>query len=112
MPLLNYWGNRLFAWLFTWILGQRFTDTLSGVKALSKKRYKQLERERGIFGNFDPFGDFEFIFWAMKNNLKLAEVPITYVSRPYGETKTKTFKHGLLLLKITLKGIYLFKLRV
>ena len=112
MPKLNYFGNGMFAKIFTWIVGQRFTDTLSGVKAMSKERYRQFEKQKNFFRDLDPFGDFEMIFWCMKNNLKLVEVPITYLPRKYGETKIKAVKHGWMLLKISLKAMKLFKFRV
>ena len=34
-----------------------------------------LARERDYFGNFDPFGDFDLIFGAAKQNLKIIETP-------------------------------------
>jgi len=112
MPMLNRFGNKQFAKLFSWVFGQRFTDTLSGVKALSRKRYKQFDEQKDFFKNLDPFGDFEMIFWAMKSNLKLVEVPITYVPRSYGETKTRAYTHGWSLIKIAFKAMKLFKFRV
>jgi hypothetical protein len=33
---------------------------------LLRKDYEVLVRERGYFGNFDPFGDFGLIFGAAK----------------------------------------------
>ena len=53
-----------------------------------------------IFGNFDPFGDFDLIFGASKQNLKIVEMPIRYASRAYGETQISRFRHGLILLRM------------
>ncbi len=101
MNTLNIFGNRTFSWLFTWILGQRFKDTLCGTKALFRKDYINIVKNRSFFGNFDPFGDFDLIFGAIKQNLKIAEIPTRYKERVYGTTNIRRFKHGWLLLKMT-----------
>jgi SAM-dependent methyltransferase len=100
MRYLNYIGNRVFALLFTWLLNQRITDTLCGTKVLTKESYNEIANNRDYFGDFDPFGDFDIIFGAMKNNLKCVEVPIRYRAREYGETQIDRFKHGILLFKM------------
>jgi SAM-dependent methyltransferase len=100
MRFLNLIANRVFAMLFSYLLNQRFTDTLCGTKALSRAHYKQLEAGRSYFGDFDPFGDFDLIFGAAKLNLKSLEVPIRYMARTYGETQISRFRHGVLLLRM------------
>jgi SAM-dependent methyltransferase len=100
MRSLNLLANYLFALTFTYLLNQRHTDTLCGTKALQRKHYEAIAQNRGYFGNFDPFGDFDLIFGAAKLNLKTAEVPIRYGARQYGETNISRFKHGLLLLRM------------
>jgi SAM-dependent methyltransferase len=102
MRFLNFWANRTFSVLFTWLLNQRFTDTLCGTKVLSKKNYEKIVANRPYFGDFDPFGDFDLIFGATKLNLKVVEVPIRYASREYGETQISRFRHGWLLLKMVI----------
>jgi hypothetical protein len=57
-------------------------------------------RERSYFGNFDPFGDFDLIFGAAKQNLKIVETPIHYKARTFGETQISRFRDGWLLLKM------------
>jgi SAM-dependent methyltransferase len=100
MRFLNFWANRTFSVLFTWLLNQRFTDTLCGTKVLTKKNYEKIVANRSYFGEFDPFGDFDLIFGATKLNLKVVEVPIRYAAREYGETQISRFQHGWLLLKM------------
>ena len=92
------------------ILGQRFTDTLCGLKGISKRNYLNVRKQMEYFGNFDPFGDFELIFGIIKNNLKVSEIPVKYKPRKYGETKTKPFKHGLLLIRMYWRAFVKFKL--
>jgi SAM-dependent methyltransferase len=100
MRFLNLVANKIFSFLFTWLLGQRFTDTLCGTKVLRRSDYVRLKDARSYFGNFDPFGDFDLIFGASKLALKITEVPIHYAGRTYGETQISRFRHGLLLLRM------------
>ncbi|MDC1536780.1 glycosyltransferase [Candidatus Thioglobus sp.] len=100
MRYLNYIGNRIFALLFTWLLNQRITDTLCGTKVLTRESYEEISKNRSYFGDFDPFGDFDIIFGAMKNNLKCVEVPIRYKAREYGDTQIDRFRHGILLFRM------------
>jgi glycosyltransferase involved in cell wall biosynthesis len=101
MRFLNLLGNHFFSWAFTWILGQRFRDTLCGTKVIRAQDYARLAQGRSYFGDFDPFGDFDLILGAVKLNLKVCEVPIRYRARVYGETNISRFTHGLLLLRMT-----------
>jgi SAM-dependent methyltransferase len=102
MRFLNLWANRAFSMIFSWLLNQRFTDTLCGTKAITKAHWRLIEENRGYFGEFDPFGDFDLILGASKLNLKIVEVPIWYAARRYGQTQISRFRHGLLLLRMTL----------
>jgi len=88
--------------MFSWILSQRFKDTLCGTKVLFREDYEKITKNRSYFGEFDPFGDFDLIFGAAKLNLKIAEIPIRYRERTYGNTNIRRFRHGWLLLKMTL----------
>ncbi len=101
MRFLNLLGNKFFGVLFTWLLGQRFRDTLCGTKMISKKNYELIEANRSYFGEFDPFGDFDLIFGAVKQNLKVVEVPVAYRARTYGTTNISRFTHGWLLLRMS-----------
>jgi SAM-dependent methyltransferase len=100
MRFLNLIANKVFSLLFTWLLSQRFTDTLCGTKALRSSDYTRLKAGRSYFGDFDPFGDFDLIFGASKLGLKAVEVPIRYASRSYGETQISRFRHGVMLLRM------------
>jgi SAM-dependent methyltransferase len=100
MRPLNFIANRCFAYLFSYLVNTRLTDTLCGTKVLLRKDYAVLARERTYFGNFDPFGDFDLIFGAAKQNLKIIETPIHYKARTFGETQISRFRDGWLLLKM------------
>ncbi|MBI3312894.1 MAG: glycosyltransferase [Candidatus Omnitrophica bacterium] len=100
MRFLNLLGNKFFGLAFSYLLDARFTDTLCGTKVLLRKSYEKIKEGRSYFGDFDPFGDFDLIFGASRQNLKIIELPIRYKDRAYGITKIRRFAHGWLLLKM------------
>ena len=100
MRFLNTLGNKFFSLAFTYLLEQRFKDTLCGTKVLFRKDYERIAAGRHYFGEFDPFGDFDLIFGAAKLDLKIVEIPIRYQPRTYGTTQISRFRHGWLLLKM------------
>jgi SAM-dependent methyltransferase len=101
MRFLNLLGNKFFSSLFSYLLEQRIKDTLCGTKVLFRRDYQKIEENRKFFGDFDPFGDFDLIFGAAKQNLKIVEVPVRYTARTYGSTQISRFRHGLLLLRMS-----------
>jgi len=102
MRILNIMGNQFFGAFLSFILGQRLKDTLCGTKVLFRKDYEKIKANREYFGDFDPFGDFDLLFGATKQNLKIVEIIVRYKDRQYGSTQIRRFKHGLLLLKMSL----------
>lgn len=110
MRFTNMIGNKLFAQAFSFILGQRFKDTLCGTKALSRENYNKIARNRSFFGNFDPFGDFDLLFGASRLGLKIVELPITYRERVHGRTNIARWRHGFILLKMLIFAIRKIKL--
>ena len=104
MRFLNLLGNKFFALLLTHLLGQPVKDTLCGTKVLLRSDYDRIARGRAYFGDFDPFGDFDLLFGAAKQNLKIVEVPIRYRQRTYGTTNISRFTHGWLLVQMCVQA--------
>lgn len=100
MRPLNWLGNKLFSYLLSTLIGQRFSDTLCGTKCLWRADYELLAANRAYFGRLDPFGDFDLIFGAAKLNLKMEEIPVRYGQRVYGDTNINRFRDGFLLLRM------------
>ena len=100
MRFFNFLGNKFFSIAFSWLLGQPIKDTLCGTKVLWKSDYDLIDANRSYFGEFDPFGDFDLIFGAIKQNLRIVDLPIRYRSRTYGETNIDRWRHGWMLLKM------------
>ncbi len=109
MKFLNMVGNKFFSLAFSWLLGQPVKDTLCGTKVLFRSSYERIAANRAYFGDFDPFGDFDLLFGAAKLNLKIIDLPIRYKARTYGETNIQRWKHGWLLLRMTVFAARRFK---
>lgn len=110
MRFLNMIANVLFARLFTWLLGQPITDTLCGTKVLWREDYDRIADNRSYFGEFDPFGDFDLLFGAARLSRKIVSLPIHYADRQYGDIKIQRWRHGLLLLRMSLVAFRKLKL--
>ena len=100
MRFANLLGNKFFSAAFSWLLGQPIKDTLCGTKVLWKRAYEAIARNRGYFGEFDPFGDFDLIFGAARLNLRICDLPVRYRARTYGTTNIQRWRHGLMLLRM------------
>ncbi len=109
MRFLNSIGNKFFGLALSAVLEQRLKDTLCGTKVLFRTDYEKIAAARGFFGEFDPFGDFDLLFGAAKQNLKIAELPIRYRARTYGETKISRFREGAILARMTSLAFRRFK---
>lgn len=109
MRFLNLIANKIFSYLFSWLLNQRYTDTLCGTKVMRRTDYYRLRDGKAYFGDFDPFGDFDLIFGSSKLNLKSIDMPIRYAARAYGETQISRFRHGVMLLRMVVFAFFKIK---
>jgi glycosyltransferase involved in cell wall biosynthesis len=109
MRFLNMLANKFFAVAFSFVLGQRFKDTLCGTKVVSRSQYEKIAQHRSFFGDFDPFGDFDLLFGAARLSLKIVEVPVPYKERTYGTTNISRFRHGALLFRMLWFALFKFK---
>lgn len=100
MRFLNLLGNRGFSLIFSWLLNQRFSDTLCGTKALRRIHWDTIAANRAAVALDDPFGDFDLILGAARLTLKTVEIPLRYGERRYGETQISRFRHGWYLLRM------------
>jgi hypothetical protein len=106
MRFLNLLGNIFFAKALSVVLGMRLGDSLCGTKLVARHDYARIVKWRERFGDFDPFGDFELLFPCAELGLGCVDIPVAYKARTYGETNIHRFRHGLVLLKMTLIGLW------
>ncbi len=109
MRFLNMLGNKAFSRVFRAITGHHVKDTLCGTKVLHRDDYRSIADARSFFGDFDPFGDFDLLFGAARLNLKIVDLPVRYGVRSYGTTNISRFRHGLLLLRMTVFAFRKFR---
>jgi SAM-dependent methyltransferase len=109
MRFLNVLGNKVFSRLLRAAMGQQVKDTLCGTKVLRRRDYEEIAAGREYFGDFDPFGDFDLLLGAARNNLKIVDLPVRYRARVYGQTNIDRWRHGLLLLRMTAFAFWKFK---
>ncbi len=102
MLFLNLIGNKFFSLMFSWLLEQTLKDTLCGTKVLWRAGYEGIAANRHYFGEFDPFGDFDLLFGAARQNMKVLDLPVRYRDRTYGTTNIQRWSHGWLLLKMVI----------
>ena len=105
MRFLNLLGNKFFALALSAVLRQPVKDSLCGTKMMLKDDYERLLERIREFGDFDPFGDFNFLFGSARMDLKIRDIPVRYRDRTYGDTNISRFKHGWILLKMTWFGL-------
>jgi hypothetical protein len=110
MRFLNRLGNVFFAKALSYVLDTRITDSLCGTKLLSRSDWQRFQMWRRDFGDFDPFGDFELLFPAAILGLGVIDVPVRYRDRTYGSTNISRFRHGLMLMRMTMIGLFRVKL--
>jgi len=111
MRPFNIMGNKFFSYLFSWLMEQPVKDTLCGTKVMFKKDYLKLIANRRYFGEFDPFGDFDLLFGSYKLNLKIIDLPIRYQERTYGSTNISRWKHGIVLLRMSMYAMRKIKFK-
>jgi 2-polyprenyl-3-methyl-5-hydroxy-6-metoxy-1,4-benzoquinol methylase len=102
MRPLNFIANKLFGLTFSWLLGQPVKDTLCGTKVVWRRDWETILRNRGYFGDFDPYGDFDLLFGAAKLNLKIVDLPVRYRERTYGSTNIDRWAGGWLLFRMVM----------
>jgi len=101
MKFFNRAGNKVFGIVFSYLLKQRFKDTLCGTKVLWRRDWQRIEKGLGTWGIRDLWGDYELILGASKLHLEVVEMPVHYQERVYGVTKmTRVFSNGVRMLRI------------
>lgn len=102
MPWLHqYIGNPAITWLFNRIFGAKLSDACSGMYALTKETWDKIEV------NADDWGfNQQMLLSALKNKLKIKEVPIIYHPRGGGRSKVTSLKGGWQNLKFLVSHIF------
>ena len=96
--MLNRLGNVFYASLLRRLFGVRITDLLSGYRAFSRRLVTTLPL---LGGGFET--EAEMTIKAVHRGFRVAEVPVSLVSRPAGsDSKIRIVQDGLLILNAIL----------
>lgn len=105
MPLMNrYIGNPILSWILRFLFKANIKDCHTGFRIIKKSALDKLKlKTTGM-----EFAS-EMIIKAVKNNLRIKEIPINYYARK-GETKLKRLPDGWRHIRFMLlySPIYLF----
>jgi len=99
MPLINYIGNIFLTCVCNVIYGYKIKDSQSGMWIMKKEVLKSMNL--AIMSGGMPFSQ-EIKIYAIYNNFKFKEIPITYRKR-IGEKKLNPIKDGIANLISLLK---------
>jgi glycosyltransferase involved in cell wall biosynthesis len=102
MPLARYIGNKLFAYFLSWIVGQKVSDTASGMRVFRKEILPRLfPLPNGL--HLTPAMSTQ----ALHQGLKVVEVPIRYEER-VGRSKLNVVVDGVRFLSIIIRVARLY----
>ena len=108
MRKINFFGNRLFQAVVSFITGEKLSDSLCGTKVFKKEFISKISWWQDKYLLFDPFCDFDLIFTASITGEKIIEYPVHYKSRIYGQTQISRFRDGFKLIVYLLKSYKIF----
>ena len=113
MRYANLLGNKFFGLAFSWLLGQSVKDTLCGTKVLWRSDYELIAANRYLLRQLRSLRRLRSFlsFVHAKLNVKIVDLPVRYRERGYGTTNIQRWKHGWLLLKMTLFAARRLKFR-
>lgn len=111
MRLINRFGNVFFAKFLSLVLRIRLTDSLCGTKLFRRDDWIRSRRWREVFGDHDPFGDFDLLFSIADMGVGAINLPVHYKMRTYGATNISRFRDGIRLFRMVLRGIVWFHLK-
>ncbi|MGA2912021.1 MAG: glycosyltransferase family 2 protein [Methanoregula sp.] len=87
-PLHHYFGNPLLTWMINVIFQTHFSDAHSGFRAITREAFNRLQLKTGGM----EFAS-EMLVMALKEHLKIVEVPIDYYPR-MTQSKLHSFADG------------------
>lgn len=98
-PMFHSFGNRLVRFLVNHMFHYKYTDIMTGLRALSKQFVKNIPV---ISKGFQV--ETEMSIYAAKHKLKIGTIEINYKDRPEGSyTKTKAIRDGIKIVWMIFK---------
>jgi glycosyltransferase involved in cell wall biosynthesis len=104
MPILNLFGNKIFAVLCSIIVKQKISDALSGLKILPTSLLKSKSCEAIL--DIDKYGDLTILFMAARKKLRIINSDCKYQRRSFGKSSINKLQGSLNLLHTYFHVLY------
>jgi glycosyltransferase involved in cell wall biosynthesis len=108
MRIANYFGNKLFALIWSVLSRQKINDTLCGSKVFS---IEILDSVSESLKSKDPYGDVTIITGALLAKRKIEVQIVSYRARTYGQTNILRWSGAIQLLRFTISAAGYLKLK-
>ena len=103
MPFIRKIGNKIYAYLLSFLCGRRITDIASGMRVLRRESLKHLyPLPDGM--HFTP----SMTARAVLNGMKLIEIPMRYKER-LGKSKLKVFGDGVRFFRTIFEAVLCYR---
>jgi len=101
MPLIRKIGNKFFVFLVNLLYHANYSDLCYGYRSFKRSAIKKLNLEEKGFGI-----ETEISIKAVKEKLKVLEVPSFEKPRKFGKGNLKTLRDGFVILKVIIKNLF------
>jgi glycosyltransferase involved in cell wall biosynthesis len=101
MPLIRKIGNKFFVFLVNLLYHANYSDLCYGYRSFKRSAIKKLKLEEKGFGI-----ETEISIKAIKEKLKVLEVPSFEKPRKFGKGNLKTLRDGFVILKVIIKNLF------
>ena len=95
----NMFGNKLINFLINLLFHGKITDSQSGFRAMSRKAVENMNLSSNGFEI-----ETEMTIKALKQGLRIRDIPITYVRRTGSQSKLNSFKAGSRILNTIIRS--------
>ena len=98
---LRYFASWCFSWFIKILLGTRHQDTLAGFFIIKRSKLEELDQEKIFWGYGDYF--FRLLHFAQQKNISSIEIPVMYITRRKGKSKSRFIPLFLSYLSAVIK---------
>ncbi len=97
---LRKWTNQLFTWIANrlWNRGSYVTDTINGFRGITREAFLRLNP-----GSMGYTIEYEMTIRAMKQRMRIEEIPTWEGNRVGGESKAPSFRTGVRFLRFLIQ---------
>lgn len=97
---LRKWTNQVFTWIANWIWnrGTYVTDTINGFRGITREAFLKLDP-----GSVGYTIEYEMTIRAMKQRMRIEEIPTWEGNRVGGESKAPSFRTGVRFLRFLIQ---------